>query len=85
MLSIDVFIQRDLPFDLENAKETLPPLGNFPIMSLRGSVTTEVISQRVGGVEIATLPPVARALKDDVVVILRKCPWGALTGENYNG
>jgi hypothetical protein len=32
--------------------------------------------------EIATLPVVARALKDDVV-ILRKCPWGAMTEEDY--
>ena len=29
---------------------------------------------------IATLPLVARALKDDVA-ILRKCPWGAMTAE----
>jgi hypothetical protein len=29
--------------------------------------------------EIAALPLVARALKDDTV-ILRKCPWGAMTG-----
>jgi hypothetical protein len=30
--------------------------------------------------EIAALPSVTRALKDDVV-ILRKCPWGAMTRE----
>jgi len=29
------------------------------------------------------LPRFARALKDDVV-ILRKCPWGAMTGEDYD-
>jgi hypothetical protein len=28
-------------------------------------------------IESATLPPVARALKNDLV-ILRKCPWGAM-------
>jgi len=33
--------------------------------------------------EIATLPLVARALKDDVF-ILRKFPWGAMTGMDYD-
>ena len=32
--------------------------------------------------EIATLPLVARALKDDAV-IPKKCPWGAMTGEVF--
>jgi len=40
---------------------------------------TEAISKNVK-MGIATLPLVARALKDDVV-ILRKCPWGAMPEE----
>jgi hypothetical protein len=31
-------------------------------------------------IEIAALPSVARAPQDDVV-ILRKCPWGAMTSK----
>ena len=50
-------------------------------MSLRGSKTTEAISHTLKN-EIATLPLVAHALKDDLV-ILRKCPWGAMTKEGY--
>ena len=51
-------------------------------MSLRGSKTTEAISLFVEKVEIAELPLVARALEDDVVVILRKCPWGVMTRDD---
>jgi hypothetical protein len=40
---------------------------------------TDAISLSVE-IEIATLPTVARALKDDAD-ILRKCPWGAMTGK----
>jgi hypothetical protein len=47
-------------------------------MSLRGRKTTEAILLCVEKMEIATLSLFARALKDDVIV-LRKCPWGAMT------
>ena len=33
--------------------------------------------------EIATFPSVGRAPQDDVAVILRKCPWGAMTRVDY--
>jgi hypothetical protein len=45
-------------------------------MSLRGSETTEAISTW-------RLPRSARAPQDDYV-ILRKCPWGVMTEEDYN-
>jgi len=47
-------------------------------MSLRGNNKTEAISKHVKNGDCHVLW--ARALKDDGV-ILRKCPWGAMTGE----
>ena len=47
-----------------------------------GGVTRPKQSHKVRKKEIATLPMVARALKGDAI-ILRKCPWGAMTGRDY--
>ena len=58
----------------EVQKKDIPRhLKDCMVPSLRGSKTTEAISWRV---EKERLP---RSLKDDIVVILRKCPWSAIT------
>ncbi len=50
-----------------NKEEVIPRLGGRVTMSLRGSETTEAISQCIDNSEIAALPSVARNDKKGIV------------------